>query len=77
MNPQVKIQKHNSKVERKIYLQQLYLPHFYMQGDNVSPRLSDMNLQKPIRLQLFNRDATRILFDGNLTKEEIRYIQNL
>lgn len=60
-----------------IYLSQLYLPHYFIQGDNVSPNLSDMNLDKPIRLQIYTYDAHEVLFDDVLTYEDIKCIQNL
>ena len=40
-----------------VYLYQLYLPHYFIQGDNVSSHLCDMNLNKPIRLQIYTYDA--------------------
>ena len=60
-----------------IYLSQLYLPHYFIQGDNVSSHLCDMNLNKPIRLQIYTYDAHEVLFDDVLTSEDIEYIQNL
>ena len=60
-----------------IYLSQLYLPHYFIQDDNISSKLSDMNLDKPIRLQIYTYDAHEVLFDDVLTSEDIKYIQNL
>ena len=60
-----------------IYLSQLYLPHYFIQDDNISSKLSDMNLDKPIRLQIYTYDAHEVLFDDILTSEDIKYIQNL
>ena len=60
-----------------IYLYQLYLPHYFIQGDNVSSHLCDMNLNKPIRLQIYTYDAHEVLFDDVLTSEDIKCIQNL
>lgn len=60
-----------------IYLSQLYLPHYFIQDDNVSSKLSDMDLDKPIRLQIYTYDAHEVLFDDVLTSEDIKYIQNL
>lgn len=60
-----------------IYLSQLYLPHYFIQGDNVSSNLSDMNLDKPIRLQIYTYDAHKVLFDDILTSKDIEYIQKL
>ena len=59
----------------KIYLDQLYLPHYFIQGDNVSPNLYDMNISKPIRLQIYSSDAHKILADDILTSKDIEYIQ--
>lgn len=59
----------------KIYLDQLYLPHYFIQGENVSPKLSDMDDTKPIRLQIFNYGATRLLADDVLSDDEIKYIR--
>ena len=64
-------------MDRKFYLSQIYLPHYFIQEDNVSSRLSDMNLNKPIRLQIYTYDAHEVLFDDVLTSEDIKYIQNL
>ena len=61
----------------KDYLDQLYLPHYFIQGDNVSSHLCDMNLNKPIRLQIYTYDAHEVLFDDVLTSEDIKCIQNL
>lgn len=60
-----------------IYLSQLYLPHYFIQDDNISSKLSDMDLDKPIRLQIYTYDAHDVLFDDVLTSEDIKYIQNL
>ena len=60
-----------------IYLSQLYLPHYFIQGDNVSSHLCDMNLNKPIRLQIYSYDAHEVLFDDVLTSKDIEYIQKL
>ena len=59
----------------KIYLDQLYLPHYFIQGDNVSPNLYDMNISKPIRLQIYSSDARKVLADDILTSKDIEYIQ--
>ena len=64
-------------MERKFYLNQLYLPHYFIQEDNVSSQLCDMNLNKPIRLQIYTYGAYEVLFDDVLTSEDIEYIQNL
>ena len=64
-------------MEREFYLSQLYLPHYFIQEDNVSSHLCDMNLDKPIRLQIYTYDAHEVLFDDILTSEDIEYIQNL
>ena len=61
----------------KVYLDQLYLPHYFIQGDNVSSHLCDMNLNKPIRLQIYTYDAHEVLFDDILTSKDIEYIQKL
>lgn len=61
----------------KVYLDQLYLPHYFIQGDNVSPNLYDMNLSKPIRLQIYSNDAHKVLADDILTSKDIEYIQKL
>ena len=60
-----------------VYLYQLYLPHYFIQGDNVFSHLCDMNLNKPIRLQIYTYDAHEVLFDDFLTSENIKYIQKL
>ena len=60
-----------------IYLSQLYLPHYFIQGDNVSSHLCDMNLNKPIRLQIYTYDAHEVLFDDVLISKDIEYIQKL
>ena len=61
----------------KVYLDQLYLPHYFIQGDNVSSHLCDMNLNKPIRLQIYTYDAHEVLFDDVLISKDIEYIQKL
>lgn len=58
-----------------VYLSQLYLPHFYIQGDNVSSNLSDMDTSKPIELHIYSRDAHEVLASGILTYKDIEYIQ--
>ena len=60
-----------------VCLSQLYLPHYFIQDDNISSKLSDMDLDKPIRLQIYTYDAHEVLFDDVLTSEDIKYIQNL
>ena len=60
-----------------IYLSQLYLPHYFIQEDNVSPNLSDMDTSKPIELQIYSSDAHEVLASGILTSKDIEYIQNL
>lgn len=60
-----------------VYLYQLYLPHYFIQGDNVSSHLCNMNLNKPIRLQIYTYDAHEVLFDDFLKSEDIKYIQKL
>ena len=60
-----------------IYLSQFYLPHYFIQGDNVSSHLCDMNLNKPIRLQIYTYDAHEVLFDDVLISKDIEYIQKL
>ena len=61
----------------KIYLDQLYLPHYFIQGDNVSPNLYDMDISKPIELQIYSSDAHKVLASGILTSKDIEYIQKL
>ena len=61
----------------KVYLDQLYLPHYFIQGENVSSHLCDINLNKPIRLQIYTYDAHEVLFDDVLTSKDIEYIQKL
>ena len=58
-----------------IYLSQLYLPHYFIQGDNVSSHLCDMDISKPIELQIYSSDAHRVLANGILTSKDIEYIQ--
>lgn len=60
-----------------IYLSQLYLPHYFIQGDNVSSHLCDMDISKPIRLQIYSSDAHKVLADDILTSKDIEYIQKL
>ena len=60
-----------------IYLSQLYLPHYFIQGDNVSPNLSDMDTSKTIELQIYSSDAHEVLASGILTSKDIEYIQKL
>ena len=60
-----------------IYLSQLYLPHYFIQGDNVSPNLYDMDISKPIELQIYSSDAHKVLSKGILTSKDIEYIQKL
>ena len=59
-----------------IYLSQLYLPHYFIQEENVSTKLDDMDISKPVRLQIYSYDAHKVLFDNILTSEDIKYIQN-
>lgn len=61
----------------KVYLDQLYLPHYFIQGDNVSSNLYDMDTSKPIELHIYSSDAHKILVKGILTTEDIKYIQKL
>lgn len=58
-----------------IYLSQLYLPHYFIQGDNVSPNLYDMDISKPIELQIYSSDAHKVLAKDILTSKDIEYIQ--
>lgn len=60
-----------------IYLSQLYLPHYFIQGDNVSSHLCDMDMSKPIELQIYSSDAHKVLADDILTSEDIEYIKKL
>ena len=60
----------------KVYLDQLYLPHYFIQGENVSSKLSDMDTSKPIELHIYSSDAHNVLASGILTSEDIEYIQN-
>lgn len=62
---------------RKEILQITYLPHYFIQGNNVSPLIEDMDLNKKIRLQIYNSDATKVIFDNILTKEEINNLNQL
>ena len=59
-----------------VYLSQLYLPHYFIQEENVSTKLDDMDISKPVRLQIYSYDAHKVLFDNILTSEDIKYIQN-
>lgn len=61
----------------KVYLDQIYLPHYFIQGDNVSPNLYDMDISKPIELHIYSSDAHEVLAKGILTSEDIEYIQKL
>ena len=61
----------------KVYLDQLYLPHYFIQGDNVSSNFSDMDTSKPIELHIYSSDAHEVLASGILTTEDIKYIQKL
>ena len=60
---------------KEVYLDQLYLPHHFIQGDNVSPNLYDMDISKPIELYIYSSDAHKVLAKGILTTEDIKYIQ--
>ena len=60
----------------KVYLDQLYLPHYFIQGDNVSSNLSDMDTSKPIELHIYSSDAHEVLVSDILTSKDIEYIQN-
>ena len=60
-----------------IYLSQLYLPHYFIQDDNISSKLSDMDTSKPIELQIYSSDAHKVLAKGILTSKDIEYIQKL
>ena len=60
-----------------IYLSQLYLPHYFIQGDNVSQNLYDMDIYKLIELQIYRSEALKVLADDILTSEDIEYIQKL
>ena len=59
----------------KVYLDQLYLPHYFIQEDNVSSNLYDMDISKPIELQIYSSDAHKVLADEILTSKDIEYIQ--
>lgn len=61
----------------EICLSQLYLPHYFIQEENVSTKLDDMDISKPVRLQIYSHDAHKVLFDNILTSEDIKYIQKL
>lgn len=61
----------------KVYLDQLYLPHYFIQGDNVSSNLYDMDTSKPIELHIYSSDAHKVLASDILTTEDIEYIQKL
>ena len=58
-----------------IYLSQLYLPHYFIQDDNISSKLSDMDTSKPIELHIYSSDAHKVLASGILTSKDIEYIQ--
>ena len=60
----------------KVYLDRLYLPHYFIQGENVSSNLYDMDTSKPIELHIYSSDAHNVLASGILTSEDIEYIQN-
>ena len=60
-----------------ICLSQLYLPHYFIQEENVSTKLDDMDISKPVILQIYSYDAHKVLFDNILTSEDIKYIQKL
>ena len=60
-----------------ICLSQLYLPHYFIQGDNMSPNFYDMDTSKPIELQIYSSDAHKVLASGILTSKDIEYIQKL
>ena len=64
-------------MERDLYFSQLYLPHYFIQEENVSTKLDDMDISKPVRLQIYSYDAHKVLFDNILTSEDIKYIQKL
>ena len=59
----------------KVYLDQLYLPHYFIQEDNVSSNLYDMDISKPIRLQIYSSDAHKVLANDILASKDIEYIQ--
>lgn len=64
-------------MEKEFYLSQLYLPHYFIQEENVSTKLDDIDISKPVRLQIYSYDAHEILFDDILTSKDIEYIQKL
>lgn len=64
-------------MEREFYFNQLYLPHYFIQEENVSTKIDDMDISKPVRLQIYSYDAHKVLFDNILTSEDIKYIQKL
>lgn len=64
-------------MERELYFSQLYLPHYFIQEENVSTKINDMDISKPVRLQIYSYDAHKVLFDNILTSEDIKYIQKL
>lgn len=64
-------------MERDLYFSQLYLPHYFIQEENVSTKIDDMDISKPVRLQIYSYDAHKVLFDNILTSEDIKYIQKL
>lgn len=41
-------------MEREFYLSQIYLPHYFIQEENVSTKLDDMDISKPVRLQIYS-----------------------
>ena len=61
----------------KVYLDQLYLPHYFIQEENVSTKLDDMDTSKPIKLHIYSSDTHKVLASGILTTEDIKYIQKL
>ena len=61
----------------KVYLDQLYLPHYFIQGENISSKLSDMDTSKPIELHIYSSDAHNVLASGILTSEDIEYLKAL
>ena len=64
-------------MERELYFSQLYLPHYFIQEENVSTKIDDMDISKPVRLQIYSYDAHKVLFNNILTSEDIKYIQKL
>ena len=43
----------------------------------MSTKLDDIDISKPVRLQIYSYDAHEVLFDDILTSEDIKYIQKL